>query len=113
MKRVSIISFLVVVGFSCTKQKANEEPVDCSGPAKSFAIDVVPVFQVSCTNGSGCHGNGSNNGPGPLLNYTQIFDHRVEIRSAVASGHMPLNGSLTASQKNAILCWIDSGAPGN
>ena len=87
--------------------------VDCSGPAKSFAIDVRPVFQASCTNGSGCHGAGSNNGPGPLLTYTQIFDHRGEIRAAVASDHMPLNGSLTASQKNAILCWIDSGAPGN
>jgi len=26
---------------------------------------------------------------------------------------MPLNATLTATQKNAILCWIDNGAPNN
>ena len=86
---------------------------DCSGPAKSFVTDVSPVFQTSCAINSGCHATGSGNGPGPLLNYSQIFNTRADIRSAVASGHMPLNATLTASQKNAILCWIDNGAPNN
>jgi hypothetical protein len=26
---------------------------------------------------------------------------------------MPMNGSLTAAEKNAILCWIDNGAANN
>jgi hypothetical protein len=26
---------------------------------------------------------------------------------------MPQNGSLTSSEKNAIICWIDNGAPNN
>ena len=105
---------LLIVGvYACTKQKTNETIVDCSGSAKSFVIDVVPVFQSSCADGSGCHGSGSNNGPGSLLTYAQIFNDREEIRSVVASGHMPLNGSLTALQKNAILCWIDNGALNN
>jgi len=113
MKRVIIVVLLIVGAYACTKQKANETIVDCSGPAKSFVIDVIPIFQSSCANGSGCHGSGSNNGPGSLVTYSQIFNDRDEIRSVVASGHMPLNGSLTASQKNAILCWVDSGAPSN
>ena len=113
MKKVVIIILLLGGVYACTKQKATETIVDCSGPAKSFVIDVTPIFQSSCTNGSGCHGSGSNNGPGSLLTYTQIFNDREEIRSVVASGHMPLNGSLTASQKNAILCWIDNGASNN
>jgi len=113
MKKVFIVLLLIVGVYACTKQKVNESIVDCSGPAKSFVFDVSPVFQLSCANGSGCHGSGSNNGPGALLTYTQIFNDREEIRSVVASGHMPLNGSLTASQKNTILCWIDNGAQNN
>jgi len=95
----------------CSKKP--EFTADCSGPAKSFVTDVSPVFQTSCAINSGCHATGSGNGPGPLLDYSQIFNARVDIRSAVASGHMPLNATLTAAQKNAILCWIDSGAPNN
>ena len=52
-------------------------------------------------------------GPRPLLNYSQIFNARADIRPAVASGHMPLNATLTVTEKNAILCWIDNGAPNN
>jgi hypothetical protein len=107
-------SFLLVVLLifinACTKKP---EVVDCSGPAKSFVTDVSPVFQTSCANNSGCHATGSGNGPGPLLNYSQIFNARADIRPAVASGHMPLNATLTTTEKNAILCWIDNGAPNN
>ena len=102
---------LLIILNACTKKP--EFTADCSGPAKSFVTDVSPVFQTSCTINSGCHATGSGNGPGPLLSYSQIFNARVDIRSAVASGHMPLNATLTATQINAILCWIDNGAPNN
>ena len=105
-----VVALLIFIN-SCSKKP--EFTADCSGPAKSFVTDVSPVFQTSCTINSGCHGTGSSNGPGLLLNYSQIFNARADIRSAVASGHMPLNSTLTATQKNAILCWIDSGAPNN
>ena len=102
---------LLIFIHACTKDP--EVTVDCSGPAKSFVTDASPVFQTSCAANPGCHATGSNNGPGPLLTYSQIFNARADIRSAVASGHMPLNATLTAAQKNAIVCWIDSGAPNN
>ena len=102
---------LLIILNACTKKP--EFTADCSGPAKSFVTDVSPVFQASCAINSGCHATGSGNGPGPLLSYSQIFNARADIRSAVASGHMPLNATLTATQINAILCWIDNGAPNN
>jgi hypothetical protein len=86
---------------------------DCSGPAKSFSADVNSIIQTSCATGSGCHGSGSFNGPGPLLTYSQVFNARSTIRSEVSSGRMPPNGGLSATQKNSIICWIDSGAPNN
>jgi hypothetical protein len=113
MKKRLFLLLVICSVYACTKNKGNETTVDCSGPAKSFASDVMPVIQASCTTGSGCHGSGSNNGPGALVNYTQIFNAHADIRSAVASRHMPLNGSLSATEMNAILCWIDNGAPSN
>lgn len=107
------VTIILLVFFNACKKNPDISPVDCSGPAKLFAIDVNPVIQASCAINSGCHAAGSNNGPGPLLNYSQVFNARSDIRSAVASGHMPLNGTLTATERNAILCWIDSGAINN
>ncbi|HEY5968738.1 MAG TPA: hypothetical protein VIU35_12250 [Chitinophagaceae bacterium] len=105
-----VVALLIFI-HACSKKP--EVTVDCSGPVKSFVTDVSPVFQTSCAINSGCHATGSGNGPGPLLNYSQIFNARADIRPAVASGHMPLNATLTTTEKNAILCWIDNGAPNN
>lgn len=113
MKKFFVIAAILGFLYACKKTVDTGSSVDCSGPAKSFTNNVNPVIQASCTNGSGCHGSGSNNGPGPLLNHSQIFNARSDIRSAVSSEHMPLNGSLTASEKTAIICWIDSGAQNN
>jgi len=107
------IPFIVLLIFINACSKKPEFTPDCSGPAKSYATDVSPVFQTSCAINSGCHAAGSGNGPGPLIDYSQIFNAKGGIRPEVASGHMPLNATLTATQKNAILCWIDSGAPNN
>ena len=119
MKKVMIATtgIVMIIVVSCSKggngnSGVMESPIDCSGAAKSFATDVNPIIQASCTN-AGCHNAGSNNGPGPLLSYQQIFNARISIRPAVASGLMPQNSKLSDAQKNAILCWIDNGAPNN
>ena len=96
-----------------TNSTNNNFTEDCSGPAKSFANDVSPIIQSSCATNSSCHGAGSINGPGPLLTYNQISTAKQDIRAAVFSGAMPLNGTLSSTQKNAILCWIDNGASQN
>jgi hypothetical protein len=103
-----LLCCVIVIG--CTKDKENTN-TDCTG-TKSWANDVSPVIQSSCALPS-CHANGYANGPGPLTTYQQVFNARTSIRQAVSNGTMPKNSSLTAAQKNAILCWIDSGAPQN
>jgi hypothetical protein len=79
---------------------------------KAFAADVNPVIQAFC-NTSGCHANGSTNGPGPLTNYLQVHNNSTIIRTAISTGRMPQGSSLSTAQKNSIICWIDSGAPDN
>ena len=110
---LAILTLSVFISVSCSKDNDNGgSSLDCSTVAKSFTTDVNPTIQATC-NVSGCHATGSTNGPGPLTNYTQVFNARSAIRSAVASGRMPQGSSLSTLQKNSILCWIDSGAPNN
>ena len=85
----------------------------CSGVAAAFAANVNPVIQNTCATDATCHGSGSPNGPGPLLNYAQIFAARAQIKASVAAGTMPKVGSLSTAQKNTIICWVDAGAPNN
>ena len=109
---IIVSSFMII---SCSKDNngGGGSTLDCNTVSnKAFAADVNPIIQSSC-NVAGCHAAGSTNGPGPLTNYNEIFNARTAIRSAVASNRMPQGGSLTTSQKNSILCWIDSGAPNN
>ena len=120
MKNIFVFVLLFVLFSSCDKTNPTNPDPDgsgstgtCSGPAKSFATDVSPVFQGSCATAVSCHAVGSTTGPGPLVTYSQIFNVRATIRSEVAGGHMPPNGTLSTTQKNAIVCWVDNGAPNN
>ena len=110
----SIIILFVFISISCSKSGGGGgTSLDCNTVTnKAFAADVKPIIQSSCAIG-GCHDAVSTNGPGPLTNYSQVFNARTAIRTAVSAGTMPKTGSLTSSQKNSILCWIDSGAPNN
>lgn len=107
-----IVALLGIVIISCSKEEPTPPALDCSTP-KSFASDVLPIFESSCSINSSCHAAGSLNGPGGLTTYSQIFTARSAIRTAVFTRVMPQNSTLTNEQINAIVCWIDNGAPNN
>ncbi len=118
-----IVCGLCVVVLSCSKDdntnndnnnnnNGNNNTLNCAAVPKTFAADVKAIIANNCTAAS-CHNSGSGNGPGALVTYAQIAAAKVNVRSAVASGSMPKGGSLTAAQKNTILCWIDDGAKDN
>jgi hypothetical protein len=87
-------------------------PLDCSMVPKSYSANVDPIIQSTC-NAPGCHNAGSVNGPGPLTNYTEVRNASTLIRAAIVNRTMPKNSTLTADQRNSIICWIDSGTPQN
>jgi len=113
IKTTLVAAACVGIFYSCKKSADTTSSVDCTGTAKSFAADVNPIIQNSCATNSGCHGSGSHNGPGELLTYTEVFNSRSDIRTAVLTGAMPQNGTLTTAQKTSIICWIDNGATNN
>ena len=107
---------LMLVSSICIScgSSSEEEPasIDCSGVAITYA-EVSSIFQSSCAKNSNCHASGSNHGPGALVNYSQIFNARSEIKRAVSNGSMPQDSRLSSDDKNAILCWIENGASNN
>ncbi|MBL7745444.1 MAG: hypothetical protein JNN00_18385 [Chitinophagaceae bacterium] len=106
---VTTLSFIL----SCSKGgPVNNTPVCDNVTNKNFTADVNPIIQTFC-NKAGCHNPGSVNGPGSLINYTEVFNARSAIRPAIVSGLMPQDATLTTAQRNTIICWIDSGAPNN
>ena len=107
-----IAAYAALIINACSKNNNSDYIADCS-VAKTFFADANPVIQATCATNSGCHASGSSHGPGALTTYTQIYNARGAIRTAILNGSMPENGSLSNAQKNSVICWIDNGATNN
>jgi hypothetical protein len=84
----------------------------CDGVNASYAASVSAIIQANCAV-SGCHADGSTNGPGALTTYDKIRNAAVDIKSAVVTGLMPQGSKLTSTQIKTISCWVDGGAANN
>jgi hypothetical protein len=93
----------------CTKTNTS----DCNSASISYSTTVSPLILSTCSYNSSCHGAGSQKGPGALLTYAQVVANKVRVRSTVSDGSMPQGSTLTATQKNTIICWVDAGAANN
>jgi hypothetical protein len=111
-KKITYLLCLTVLAMACSKNNGTVANVDCSGGTKSFVKDVSPIIQAYCAT-SGCHASGSTHGPGALTTWQQIYNSRASVRASVVNRSMPQNSSLSASQINTIVCWIDNGATNN
>jgi hypothetical protein len=109
---LTVFVIVMVLNVVACSSEENDPGGNCSTSTATFTEANV-ILQANCTQNSSCHAAGSNHGPGPLTTYTQIFNARSSIQSAVGSGAMPKNGSLSLDQKNTIICWIENGALNN
>ncbi len=128
MKKMSVVFMFILLVIACSKSDTSSPAntpatppstppstpptLNCTGIDSKFSTVVSVIIQNSC-NITACHNAGSTNGPGPLTNFSQISAAAAAIRNSVETGRMPKTGSLTDAQKNAISCWVASGAPNN
>lgn len=75
----------------------------------TFAAQVSPIVEANCSI-TGCH-NGTQ--PPDFRSFQTLREFASLIRVQVVTRTMPVDGSLTQSEINTILCWIDDGAPAN
>lgn len=117
MKKIFYFSLLISVMlllYACSKGGGSSSTTDpCAGLSFKFLTEVQPIINTTCANSSNCHGSGSTNSGGPLTDYDKIFAKSSNIKFQIESGLMPKNGTLSATDKNKIICWINSGAPNN
>jgi hypothetical protein len=109
------IGITVFISVSCDKSDPEPGPATnvCDGTNYSFANDVQPIITSNCATSTGCRGAGSTTGVGPLTNYAQVSAAASKIHTQVSTGKMPKGGTLSTSDKNKILCWINAGAANN
>jgi len=116
---LSLIFFAVIVFTACSKSGTPAPPAgggitfSCAGISPKFAADVQPILTSVCSINSNCHGAGSTNSGGAFTNHAEVSAKKTNIRAAILSGVMPQGGTITQSQINAFICWIDSGAANN
>jgi hypothetical protein len=121
MKKLSVLTVIIIMVTVAACSKSDSDTtgggsggttLNCSTIDSRFSAVVFPIIQNSC-GAVGCHNAGSSSGPGALTNYTQIKAVAASIKTSVESGSMPKGGTLTTAQKNAISCWVSSGAQNN
>ena len=109
---LSFILTLTVLLNACSKGGGSgSDP--CNGLSFKFSTDVQPIINTTCAINSSCHATGSTNSGGPLTDHGKILAKTSQIKFQVENGLMPKTGSLTTTEKNKIICWINSGAPNN
>lgn len=125
MKKASILSALIITSIviftACSKSSSSsgggsgstKVTFTCTGTTPKFSTDVVPILNTVCSINSSCHASGSVNSGGPFTNFTEVNARKSNIRAQILAGTMPQSGSISQSQINAFICWIDAGAPNN
>jgi hypothetical protein len=109
MKRISLLFIIFITLYSCKKSDGATSEIPCN-PSVSFAATVKPIFINNCAI-KDCHDG--NNMPAIADTYIQSRDNSPQIKFAVENGTMPKGFKLSATDKAAILCWIDNGSKNN
>lgn len=102
-KTIMILAVCSAIIGGCGKTSTSPSfTPDCSGASKSYKTDIQPIFQSYCV---GCHSVYST--------YSGVASNTSAIRSKIVDASMPQGTSLSTTQKNAVVCWIDNGALNN
>ena len=77
------------------------------GGAVSFALDIMPLLQRSCS----CHVSGST---APALNnYASVKAEAAASNTAIQNDTMPIAAPLPDADKALFASWVNAGAPNN
>ena len=92
----------------CSKSGVNNSVAPCD-PGISYSATIKQIFASNC-NIPGCHDDVVIYS---LSSYQTVHDVAQLIKNAITSGRMPKDRTLSSIDKNAIVCWIDSGVKNN
>jgi len=104
----TLIVLPLILFMSCENnvEESLQEIKECD-PNISFSTMIKPIIDNNCLQ---CH-NG-NQFP-DLRTYESIKINSDKIKEETQTRRMPIGGSLTITQIEAITCWVDGGALNN
>lgn len=107
MKKLSYI--LIFCTFWGCKKNDTAQTITLCDPSTSYKNKVKAILISNCTS-SGCH----DGNPLPsLADYLTAHDAAQQIKTAVSNGVMPKNATMNATDKAALICWLQNGAQNN
>lgn len=111
-KNLLLILLLTTVFTSCLTNVEDEEEdntMDDPCATITYALNIKPIMDGSCIQ---CHS--TNGGQFPNLEtYAGVKANASKVKSEIVSGDMPLGGTLTTAEIDAVKCWVDNGALNN
>jgi mono/diheme cytochrome c family protein len=135
LKKLFLCALLILVLAACSGQSSEISPAATQPEATastppaaagevSFAADVLPIFEDSCTR---CHGSSRQNGGLRLDSYAALMAGGTDgavivpndaagswLVALISSGEMPKNAAdLSPAEITRISEWIDAGAADN
>lgn len=106
----TFLSLLCLALFSSCLTNVDEEIELDPCDEITFTMNVKPIIDNNCV---GCH---SASGQASFLildTYETVAANAAKVKSEVVIGDMPIGGSLTTEEIQAISCWVDAGALNN
>ncbi|HFS67944.1 MAG TPA: cytochrome c [Flavobacteriia bacterium] len=107
MKHILIL--LAILSFISCENNVEEETIttnECN-PEISFSEVIKPIIDNNCVQ---CHHG--NRFP-DLRMYPSINENKIIIKDEIQSRRMPIGNSLSQTDIDAVICWIESGALNN
>jgi mono/diheme cytochrome c family protein len=75
----------------------------------TYSSNVKQIIDNNCTQ---CHSSSGGQFPN-LENHSGLSANASSVKSQVESRQMPIGGSLTSAEIEAIACWVNAGAQNN
>lgn len=108
-----ILLSLAMLLASCEYNVENEDiPVDgvCNTEV-SYNTAIRPLINANCMP---CHnGDGTEPFAPDLTTFNAVEGLADLVKEVTQTRRMPIGGSLTDAEINAIACWVDNAAPNN
>ncbi len=114
MKKIllcSVLAFGTLFVNSCKPSKQITTEEACVTPAPSYSAEVKTIIETKCAT-EGCHAKGKGDFR-VFENFKRKVDTGQVRDKVIVKKTMPLKGTLTKSEYQAINCWLKDGGKEN
>lgn len=104
-------NYTVTVKDAANCEVTSNQTIERGSTGISYANEIQNILNASC-NFSTCHGGGPSRSN--LTTYDGVNNNKAGIKTRLLNNSMPMSpGTISAENKQKIICWIDDGAPNN